>query len=129
MIKRLLVILTFIGLAVTAGAVTAAPAYALWTHCDPGHICIFDGTNGGGVPYEWSSGSGCINIGGSWNDKASSVMNRASWAGGVSFYEHANCSLDFDPIGLHTTSGESYSFHSGGGYTVYNNMLSSFYIW
>ncbi len=112
-----------------AGAVAATPAQAAWSDCPVGAVCIFDGTSGGWPLYYWTSGGPCINIGTSWNDRASSVYNRSgSHVLSVRFHEHAGCSGDGNPATLTVYNGQMKTFGTGSGLTQYNNILSSFFV-
>ena len=133
MFRKIVVRLAIMLAALTLGvAVSATPAQATWSQCPTYAVCIFEGTSGGSPLYWWTEeswGTGCVNIGTSWNDRASSVYNRTpAWVSSVRFFEHSNCSGDHDPPSLWTYNGQMKTFGTGSGLTQYNNMISSFVI-
>lgn len=67
-----------------AVGLTGSPALAAWSDCNSANICIYNGTNGTGLMYQWTLGyirtlpSDCLILTGSQNNMASSVYLNAS---------------------------------------------------
>lgn len=76
-LAQLVVALTVI---VAATFATAQPAQASFQSCPNDRFCIFDGLDGTGSYYYWGPEfyGQCVNIGGAFNDVASSIYNHYS---------------------------------------------------
>jgi Peptidase inhibitor family I36 len=80
------------GVASAAEGDVAAPAALADCGSSPARLCLWDGTDYTGARYEYGgswSGSGCVNVPSTWNDRIGSAYNRLST--GVFVYRDANC--------------------------------------
>lgn len=86
-IGKFLAVLLIAGVGVT---VAGSPAFAArWDDCPAGKFCLYKTANGIGPMYYWSlqPAGTCTNVGGSFNDTASSLKNNSG--GTVGVWEHA----------------------------------------
>jgi hypothetical protein len=77
----------------TVVALAGTPAHANW-ECNYGYVCVYEFQFGGGASYFWgpnSPSSGCVNLGGFWNDQVDSIRNRRSDGKQITFYRDAGC--------------------------------------
>lgn len=71
--SRILAIVSVLVLGAGGVVVMSSPAQAVGNDCPAlAGLCIWDGSNFNGNKYHWTkpANGSCINIGGSWNDKA-----------------------------------------------------------
>jgi hypothetical protein len=85
MLRKLIAALSATAAGLTMAAFgPALPARAAWSDCNTANICIFNGTSGTGLLYQWSVGylwqrpGHEINLTGSQNNMASSIYMRGS---------------------------------------------------
>jgi Peptidase inhibitor family I36 len=87
-------VLVLIAATIASVAMWAAPAHAAWECTNPS-FCVWDYGDGTGPRYYWTETStppisGCVNIGGAWNDRVGSAYNRSSNKA-IFLYPDANC--------------------------------------
>lgn len=93
-LKKMLAVFA-LAVTVTAGtlAATGVPAQAAWSSCPVEYICLYNDTNGNGVPWIYlipNSGYGCRSVGMGTYNMASSVWNRTGET--IWLTDYNNCS-------------------------------------
>ena len=119
-------VLTFLAALIVGITVWAAPAYAAW-ECSNPSFCVWDLSDGTGARYYWTEvstppPSGCVNVGGWWNDEIGSAYNRSTnkmiWV-----YRVANCAApNSDRLAIYPGQKKW-----GSDMNIYAEQISSFF--